>query len=81
MAGLKRFTTGGLARVLGTLRFPQLFLLTAVVFLADLFVPDAIPLADEIFLALLTALLGSFRRRRDGAAIPTEDTGQTDGTG
>jgi hypothetical protein len=49
---------------LGHLRFPRLAVLTAVFFLADLIVPDLIPLADEIALGLLTALLGSWRGRR-----------------
>jgi hypothetical protein len=47
------------------LRQPQLFLLAGVVFVADLLVPDAIPFVDEILLGLVTALLGSWRRRED----------------
>ena len=46
------------------LRFPSLFVLFAVLTLADLLVPDAIPLADEIGLALLTLLLGMWKDRR-----------------
>jgi hypothetical protein len=46
------------------LRFPWLFALTAVLFLADLVVPDAIPLADEVLLGLATLLFGSWRKRR-----------------
>ncbi len=53
---LARFTKG--------LRFPQLFFITLVLFLIDLFVPDMIPLFDEIFLGLVTLLIGSFKRRR-----------------
>jgi hypothetical protein len=49
----------------GRLRFPYLFLLTAGLFLVDLFLPDAIPLVDEIFLALSALLLGSWKRRKD----------------
>jgi hypothetical protein len=45
------------------LRFPWLFLLTAVVFLLDLIIPDVLPFADEILLGLATALLGSWRER------------------
>ena len=46
------------------LRFPQLFLLTAALFALDLFIPDMIPFADEVLLGLMTALLGSIRRKR-----------------
>lgn len=46
------------------LRFPSLFVLFAVLTLVDLIVPDVIPLADEIGLALLTLLLGMWKDRR-----------------
>lgn len=46
------------------LRFPQLFLVTAGLFVLDLLIPDFIPYADELFLALLTLLLGSWRKRK-----------------
>ena len=36
----------------------------------DLVIPDLVPFADEILLALGTLLLGSLRRRRGGAAQP-----------
>jgi hypothetical protein len=39
-------------------------MLTAMLFLADMVVPDVIPFADEMFLALLTATLASFKKRR-----------------
>jgi hypothetical protein len=52
-----------ITRFAGRLRFPTLFALSAILFVADLFIPDLIPFFDEIFLALLTLLLGSFRRR------------------
>jgi hypothetical protein len=48
---------------LARLRFPGLFLLTAALFVLDLFVPDVVPLADELLLGLGTLLLGSLRRR------------------
>jgi hypothetical protein len=50
------------------LRFPVLFTITAVLFVVDLIVPDVIPFADEILLALGTLVLGSMRRRRDPAS-------------
>ncbi len=58
---VRRFAAG--------LRFPTLFTLCAVLFVADLFLPDLIPFADEIFLALLTVAVGAFRKR--GQASPT----------
>ncbi len=46
------------------LRFPSLFLLFAVLTVVDFIVPDVIPLADEIGLALLTVLFGMWKERR-----------------
>ncbi len=43
------------------LRFPSLFVMFALLTLADIIVPDVIPLADEIGLALLTLLLGLWK--------------------
>ena len=54
------------ARVLGyleTLRFPWLVLVTAGLFVLDLLVPDVLPFADEILLALVTAMLARVKRR------------------
>jgi hypothetical protein len=50
-------------RYAGGLRYPTLFKLVGVLFLVDFFVPDLMPFADEILLALGTLLLGSLRRR------------------
>ncbi len=55
------------------LRFPSLFVLFAVLTLADFIVPDVIPLADEIGLALLTLLLGFWRDRRHQPRQRTDD--------
>jgi hypothetical protein len=46
------------------LRFRQLFLLTASLFVIDLLVPDMIPFADEPLLGLLTLLFGSWRKNK-----------------
>ena len=46
------------------LRFPSLFVLFALLTLADIVIPDMIPLADEIGLALLTLLLGLWKDHR-----------------
>lgn len=50
-------------RMFGRLRFPKLLALTAALFVADLFVPDVIPFADEILLGLGTLLLTQLRKR------------------
>jgi len=42
---------------LSQLRFPYLFAVTAIVFLLDLFIPDLVPMADEILLGLGAILL------------------------
>lgn len=46
------------------LRFPQLFIVVAALFVADLIVPDAIPFVDEILLGLATLLFGSWKESR-----------------
>ncbi|MCZ4306796.1 hypothetical protein O4G98_18855 [Zoogloeaceae bacterium G21618-S1] len=46
------------------LRFPQIFVLTAAVFVIDLLVPDPLPFADEILFGLLTILFGVWRKGR-----------------
>ncbi len=51
------------------LRFPYLFALTAVVFVFNQFVPDALPLVDEVIMGLVAALLASLRKR-----TPPEET-------
>ena len=55
-----------LQRFAARLRFPQLFLLTLLLFAGDLLVPDLIPLADEILLGLVTLLLGMWKERKSG---------------
>ena len=47
------------------LRFPTLFKITAALFAINLFVPDMIPFIDEILLGLGTALLASFKKRKN----------------
>jgi hypothetical protein len=48
----------------GELRFPRLLLLTVILFGIDVVVPDVIPLADEILLGLLAAILGTLKKKR-----------------
>lgn len=55
------------ARLLGyleSLRFPWLLLVTLVLFLLNLLIPDALPFVDEILLALIAAVLARFKRKQ-----------------
>lgn len=79
----KKIGIGALVvRYASRLRFPYLFLVTAILFMGDLILPDLVPFADEILLGLLTALFGTWRRRRvsgseslapeQGVALPSD---------
>jgi hypothetical protein len=58
----RSIAAGGIVgRLLGRLRFPQLFAVLAGLLLLDLIVPDPIPLLDEVILAVLTMVVGSWR--------------------
>jgi len=75
MMGIGKIARGGLAGVLlrwaGRLRFPYLFALTAALFLLDLLIPDAVPMADELVIGLLALLLASLKKRgRDDTQAP-----------
>ena len=65
---MSKLLRGGFAGVVlkwaAGLRFPYLFLLTAVLFAVNLFVPDAVPLADEIIMGLVTLVLASWRKKK-----------------
>jgi hypothetical protein len=54
---------GWLVARLARLRFPTLFVVTALLFVVNLVVPDAIPFVDELLLGLGTALLASWKRK------------------
>lgn len=59
---MKSFTSR-LARYAESLRFPWLLLLTALLFVLNLFIPDALPFVDEILLGLVAVILGRVRRK------------------
>lgn len=63
--------TAFVLRFASRLRFPQLFAVVLVLFLADLVVPDIIPFFDELILGLLALLFGSLRKR-DNAPVPRD---------
>lgn len=56
--------TGPVLAFASRLRFPRLFLVTAVLFVLDVLIPDLIPFADELLLGLGTLLLSSWKRDR-----------------
>ena len=64
---IRKIARGGLAGVFirwsSNLRFPYLFLLMAVLFVINLFIPDVVPFADEIIMGLVAALLASLRKK------------------
>lgn len=77
-ASVRSFLFGPLLGFAGKLRFPRLLALTAGLFIVDLFVPDFIPFADEILLALATLVLARWKKRRepqplDGEFKPARD--------
>jgi hypothetical protein len=47
------------------LRYPTLFKVTGALFVLTLFVPDPIPLVDEVLLGLGTLLLANWKRRKE----------------
>lgn len=64
--GVSKIAKGGIVGVVlrwaSRLRFPYLFLLTLVLFVLNLFIPDVVPFADELIMGLVVALLGSVRK-------------------
>ena len=50
---------------LSQLSFPYLFAATAIVFLLDLFIPDLVPMAEEILLGLGAMLLVQIRKKQE----------------
>lgn len=54
------------SRYFESLRFPVLLIITAVIFVVNLFIPDVVPFIDELLLALVVALLARLKRRKPG---------------
>jgi hypothetical protein len=59
MKGIKERLKGYLA----SLRFPWLLLMTLLLFVVSVFVPDAFPFVDELLLALVATLLARLKRK------------------
>ena len=70
-------TRGGIAGIVvgwaARLRFPYLFLITAVLFVLNLFIPDVLPLADELIMGLVTVLLASLRKKPRDEPVDSTD--------
>ena len=67
-----------LRRFFEDLSYPKLLILTAGLFVVDLFALDPIPFADEILLGLLTLLLSRLKDRKKEP--PPEPAGWKDVT-
>ena len=61
---------GAIRRFASRMRFPQLFVLTFVLFVVDVIVPDALPFADEIILGLMSAMFALWRDGRKVVNAP-----------
>jgi len=55
------------------LRYPYMFAIVASLFLVDMLIPDLLPLADEILLAVVTVLLASRKVEREPAPADEDD--------
>jgi hypothetical protein len=72
MVWFRRIAVALLGRYGARLRFPHLFLLTGVLFAADMVIPDGLPFLDEIFLGLMTMLFAAWRGGKDEVAAGEE---------
>lgn len=54
-----------LASFFARLRYPYMFAIAASLFLVDMLIPDMLPLADEILLAVITVWLASRKVARE----------------
>jgi hypothetical protein len=53
------------------LRFPVMFILTALLFVINLFIPDVIPLVDEVLMGLVALMFANLRKQ------PEKETSQS----
>jgi hypothetical protein len=53
------------------LRFPVLLVVTTVLLVVNLLIPDALPFVDEILLGLITVVLSRLKRGRKGEGNTT----------
>ena len=72
MASLRNRLLAPIFGYFGRLRFPTLVTIAVALFVADVLIPDGLPFADEILLGLLSALLVSWKKRREESPTPDE---------
>lgn len=72
-------TPGRVTTFLDRLSTSNLVFLVAAVFLVDLFVPDMLPVVDEVVLGVLTILLARWRSDAHRRAAEAEDAGSEAG--
>ena len=60
-------------RFLERRRFPTLMLLGAVLFIANLLIPDPLPFVDEILMLIATVAIGSVRSRKEPPTDSVQD--------
>lgn len=64
MGAMKNVMLALIGKKARQLRHPTLFFMTAGLFLLDLFIPDIIPLVDELLLGLATIWLGNIFKKK-----------------
>ncbi len=74
-----KLARGGIAGILlrwaSGLRFPYLFLLTALLFIFNLIVPDFVPVVDELIMGLVALTLASLRKKPQEASSAKSSPG------
>jgi len=55
---------GFIRRFLERRRYPTLMLIAAALFLINVFVPDPLPIIDEVLMLIATIAIGSLRKRK-----------------
>lgn len=74
-----KLARGGIAGILlrwaSGLRFPYLFLLTALLFIINLIVPDFVPVVDELIMGLVALTLASLRKKPQEATSAKSSSG------
>lgn len=73
--------SGILLRWANGLRFPYLFLLTAGLFLANVFIPDVLPFADELIMGLVAMLLASLKKKKPPQPLVSDQAQATEEPG